>query len=189
MIDSPLFRDKQVKCVLLGSSGVGKTTLYHRLVLNTIPFSCIPTISPCVSSFSLRGAKILLWDTAGQEQYDAVTTVCLRDVSICLAVFSLGDADTLSHAREWIGRVLEYSPRCKVIAVGNKCDTGINSMASDVLSSDVDAYVEVSSKTGANISTLIHAMGDAVDDLLSLPEPDSAFLTPQLLSPPRKACC
>lgn len=189
MMDGPLFRDRQVKCVLLGSSGVGKTTLFHRLLLNTIPFSCIPTISPCVSTFSLHGAKVLLWDTAGQEQYDSVTTVCLRDADICLAVFSLPDPESLSHARKWISRVLEYSPRCKIIAVGNKCDTGINSMASDVLSSDIDAYVEVSSQTGTNISTLIHALGDAVDDLLSLPEPDSAFVTPLPLSPPRKACC
>lgn len=188
MINGPLFRDRQVKCVLAGSSGVGKTTLYHRLLLDKVPFTCIPTISPCVSSFSLRGAKILLWDTAGQEQYDAVTTVCLRDADVCLAVFSLCDADSLSCAKEWIGRVLEYSPRCKVIAVGNKCDVGVNSMAADVLA-DADAYVEISSKTGANISTLIHALGDAVDGLLSLPEPDSAFATPLPLSPDRKACC
>lgn len=189
MIDGPLFRDRRVKCVLLGASGVGKTTLFHRLLLNTTPHSCIPTISPCVSSFSLRGAKVLLWDTAGQEQYDAVTVTCLRDADVCLAVFSLYDVESLSHAREWIGRVLEYSPHCRVIAVGNKCDTGINSMAADVLSPLADAYVEVSSKTGANISTLIHALGDAVDALLSLPEPDTAFATPQPLAPSRKACC
>lgn len=188
MIDGLLSHERQVKCVLLGSSGVGKTTLFHRLLLNTAPFACIPTISPCVSTFYLRGAQILLWDTAGQEQYDAVTTVCLRDADICLAVFSLCDADSLSRAKEWTDRVLEQSPRCKIIAVGNKCDAGANCLALDTFA-DADAYVEVSSKTGANISTLIHALGDAVDGLLSLPEPDCAFVTPLPLSPDRKACC
>ena len=188
MIDSLRSQERQVKCVLLGSSGVGKTTLFHRLLLGATPFTCIPTVSPCVSSFSLRGAQILLWDTAGQEQYDAVTTVCLRDADICLAVFSLCDADSLSRAKEWMDRVLEQSPRCKVVAVGNKCDAGSNCLALDVFA-DADYYVEISSKTGANISTLIHALGDAVDGLLSLPEPDCAFVTPLPLSPDRKACC
>lgn len=183
---------RQIKCVLIGPSGAGKTTLFHRLLLNDTPTHSLPTISPFVSSFSLRGAKVMLWDTAGQEQYSSVTKTCLRNADICLAVFSLPDPESLSVLREWIGTVVDASPRCRVIAVGNKCDNGCNCMAQDVLACDTDAYVEISAKTGANTSTLLHELGVIIDELL-LSSPD--FLcdaSPRLSlssAPPRKECC
>ena len=183
---------RQIKCVLVGPSGAGKTTLFHRLLLNDTPTHSLPTISPSVSSFSLRGAKVMLWDTAGQEQYNAVTKTCLRNADVCLAVFSLPDPESLSVLREWISAVVEASPHCRVISVGNKCDNGCNCMAQDVLACDTDAYVEISAKTGANTSTLLHELGVIIDELL-LSSPD--FLcdaSPRLSlssSPPRKECC
>ena len=184
--------ERQVKCVLVGPSGAGKTTLFHRLLLDNTPTYSLPTISPLVSSFSFRGAKVLLWDTAGQEQYNAVTKACLRNTDVCLAVFSLPDPESLSVLREWIGAVVDTSPRCRVIAVGNKCDNGCNCMAQDVLACDTDAYVEISAKTGANTSTLLHELGVIIDELL-LSSPDFLCgVSPRLSlssSPPRKECC
>ena len=72
-----------LKVVLLGQSGVGKSALIHRLTKGEFPETSDTTIGAAFSkhTFDLEdGTNIQLniWDTAGQEKYEALAAMYYR---------------------------------------------------------------------------------------------------------------
>jgi len=66
-------RNTFLKIVVLGDSGVGKTSLLNRFVRNTFEPKFKPSIGADFFTYELEldGKKVNLqiWDTAGQEVY------------------------------------------------------------------------------------------------------------------------
>ena len=68
------------KVVLLGESGVGKTSIISRYISNT--FSSVLTATPGANFTTktvyiedeAQSIKYEIWDTAGQERYRSITT-------------------------------------------------------------------------------------------------------------------
>ena len=72
-----------VKVVIIGDSGVGKTNLLHRYTTNEF----IETKSTLGVDFvsheeNINGSKVKVhfWDTAGQEQHQALTKTYYKEV-------------------------------------------------------------------------------------------------------------
>jgi small GTP-binding protein len=69
--------DYLTKILLIGESGVGKTSLLQTFTKNSFPVNHLPTIAIDfkVHTFEINGSKVRmqLWDTAGQERFNTLT--------------------------------------------------------------------------------------------------------------------
>jgi small GTP-binding protein len=94
-----------VKVVLLGNSGVGKTSIVYRWI-SPDP---VPRLEPTVgvnhrrrtSVVENREVDVYIWDTAGQEQYKALTPLYAHSSSCALIVASITDAESFEAIPRW----------------------------------------------------------------------------------------
>jgi small GTP-binding protein len=116
-----------VKIVLLGNSGVGKTSIVHRWVATDIsmpPESTIGVNHRCKAArVGDRDVDVYLWDTAGQEQYQALTPLYAHSASCALMVAAINDSRSFEAIPKWID-VLQQScdETPPLILIVNKMD-------------------------------------------------------------------
>lgn len=118
----------EAKVVVLGTQGVGKTSLVLRHVGNTFSRSVSPTIGASFFTFSMTvngyRIKLQLWDTAGQERFRSMAPMYYRRANAAMIVYDITREKSFDEAQEWV-KELESKVDNKNLAlciVGNKCD-------------------------------------------------------------------
>jgi len=115
------------KVVLLGDSGVGKTSLANRWISSGWNSAFKPTIGANHQRKRIvinnDNVDIFLWDTAGQEQFRSLAPVYTRSASAVLIVASLNDIHTFESIQSWIDIVKTTSEEIPpLILLANKED-------------------------------------------------------------------
>ena len=90
------------KVILIGDSGVGKTSILNRSVYNKFEPEQLTTLGASFKSkevfFSLEGEqksiKLQIWDTAGQEKFQSLTKMYFRDAKAALIVYDITDKES-----------------------------------------------------------------------------------------------
>ncbi|WVQ69275.1 uncharacterized protein L199_007492 [Kwoniella botswanensis] len=118
----------EAKVVLLGSQGVGKTSLILRYT--TKIFS--PTPAPATIGSSLHTRKLIhdgtrvklqIWDTAGQERFRSMAPIYYRGAHVCVLVYDISDRQSFQDVRSWLEELGRTVPKETVIfVVGAKID-------------------------------------------------------------------
>lgn len=113
----------QMKIILVGESGVGKSCLIHVFEHGRyVDDICATTGAAFVTKqveVDQNMVKLEVWDTAGQEVYSNLMTSYYRDASVCLICFN---KDSLDEFKKWHDRVKAVTPDCAVVGVITKCD-------------------------------------------------------------------
>lgn len=117
----------QVKVVLLGESGVGKSSLMLRFVANNFKVDSTSTVGASYMFKMLqvgdRSIKFNIWDTAGQERYHSLAKMYLHDASAALLIYDITNKPSFEALKRWYAELKEVAPKNVVIAVcGNKED-------------------------------------------------------------------
>lgn len=172
--------------MLVGDTGVGKTSLVSRLLFDDVPTSHIPTIGASFSEIIISGRTLCLWDTAGQERYASLASMYLRETGIALVVFDLSDAGSMDRVSHWVKTVLDHAERAQIVVVGNKCDTGSNPYIGGRVKEMGYMYTETSAKTGAGIYDLTSCLSSAIDQCCGSALCDDSV---PLLVPGDRKCC
>lgn len=117
-----------LKLILIGDSGVGKTSLVHRVKEGTFSVAP-PTIgcSFCTHSVQLSDGGSLplnIWDTAGQEKYRSFTRQYFRGARAVLVCYDISRLDSFEGAQRWVREVQQegLSPPPVMALVGSKSD-------------------------------------------------------------------
>merc|ERR1711918_35753 len=63
-----------------------------------------------------------VWDTAGQEEYDAVTSQYYRGADGCILAFSTVDEKSFQAVKKWKAKVEDHCPGVPMVIVQNKID-------------------------------------------------------------------
>ena len=127
-------KDEQCDIVLnigmIGASYAGKTSLSKSYVDNK-PLSNInfkPTLFldhySRISNIDGKTVKVLIWDTAGQEKFNSVTSGYLRGLHGCFIVFDLTEYNSFESLDKWIqfyNDFNQYKQKIMII-LGNKAD-------------------------------------------------------------------
>ncbi len=104
----------QIKIVLIGDSGVGKTTMIQSYVNNTPEMFTNPTVGSMFFSKTLtingKAYNLQIWDTAGQERFKSMTPMFFRDAHGVLLVCDLTDKGTLFGLRDWMRLINDHAP-------------------------------------------------------------------------------
>ena len=153
--------------VLIGDHGAGKTTLCHSIVND----SRGTTATIGASKFDLDVPdfphKLVLWDTAGFEQYNALSSVYYRNSSLAILVFDRSVAASLSSARQWVATYRDDPDRASnpVFLVANKTDLP-QAVSSDAIIAVARAnncqVMEVCARDGTNVPALVTAIVDTL---------------------------
>ena len=130
--------DQLYKIVLIGDSGVGKSSLVSRYVKGTFPKNKGATIGVEFASKNLKlrtgtNVKAQIWDTAGQERYLAITSAHYRRAVGALVVYDICKRQSFDNCEKWINDVkAQADPDIAIMLVGNKLDKAKSSDARDV---------------------------------------------------------
>lgn len=119
--------EKELKVILLGECGVGKTNIILRYLKDEFNEDTITTTN---STYTMKTVKkddttyrLNVWDTAGQEKFRSITKMFLQDASIIMLVYSITDKLSFKNLEFWYKTIIENCGTDIVIAiVGNKHD-------------------------------------------------------------------
>jgi small GTP-binding protein len=165
-----------VKTVVVGNSGVGKTSILFRFVNQTfnadVPSTLGVEFMSKVIDTQSRTLEIQLWDTAGQELFRAVTRGYYRGAIGAFVVFDLTKRESFISLSQWISDLQSIARRDVVLVIlGNKADLVD---ARDVTKFEAEefakrnnaAYFETSAKTGDNIEPAILRCVQGIERLI-----------------------
>lgn len=120
--------DYLLKLLLIGDSGVGKSSILLSFTSNTFD-----DLSPTIGvDFKLKMVtvggkklKLALWDTAGQERFRTLTSSYYRGAHGIIMVYDVTRRDTFTNLSDiWTKEIELYSTNqdCIKMLVGNKID-------------------------------------------------------------------
>nr|XP_045367060.1 LOW QUALITY PROTEIN: ras-related protein Rab-23-like [Camelus bactrianus] len=66
--------------------------------------------------------RLMLWDTAGQDEFDAITKACYRGAQACVLVFSTTDRESFEAISSWREKVVAEVADIPIVLVLNKTD-------------------------------------------------------------------
>lgn len=117
---------KSGKIVVIGDGACGKTCLLEVFKKNRFPEDYIPTIiDNFVKEVEIDNTPVALavWDTAGQEEYDAVRPVTYSDTDLVFLCYSIENKDMLLNiGNKWMPEIRNYCPSAGTFLVGLKSD-------------------------------------------------------------------
>ncbi|EEF42041.1 ras-related protein RABC1 [Ricinus communis] len=150
------------KLLLIGDSGVGKSSLLLSFTSNTFD-DLSPTIGVDfkVQYVTIGGKKLKLaiWDTAGQERFRTLTSSYYRGAQGIIMVYDVTRRDTFTNLSDiWAKEIDLYSTNqdCIKMLVGNKVDKESERVVSKKEGIDFARqygclFIECSAKTRANV--------------------------------------
>jgi Ras-related protein Rab-8A len=158
--------DLQVKHLLVGDSGVGKTCLLSRLSTNTFNQNYNPSIGidlKVVHDF-LYGKKVKqhFWDTAGHERFRRITTSYFRKTMSIYLIYDVTKRKSFESIKEWYVEVtISCQPNVVVTLIGNKNDLNESRQVSFEegleLAKDLGCpFFEASAKDNVNVALAFH---------------------------------
>ena len=118
---------QNIKVILLGEAGVGKTSIILRYVQNKFNPSQASTFGATYLTKDIeRGDnkyKLFVWDTTGQEKYHSVTKLFVQNANVVILVYSINDIDSFKALDYWRKTVKDMLGNNFILAiVGNKYD-------------------------------------------------------------------
>lgn len=107
-------RTMLLKVLILGESGVGKTSVLKRYVNNKYSSQYKATIgvSFMTKEIYINNIQITLqiWDTAGQERFQSLSNTFYRGADCCILVHDITNARTLYSLETWKNKILDFVP-------------------------------------------------------------------------------
>ena len=138
--------DRPISCkvVMIGNSGVGKTSLVNTWVNGSYTSKTTPTIGANhlrkIVKIDDDTLDVCVWDTAGQEQYHSLTPLYTRAAAAAIAVASISDVDSFESLKMWLQLVADSCEDVPpvILAVSK----------TDLATSETPSYDDIEAKYG-----------------------------------------
>ena len=181
--------DQNLKIMVLGDAGTGKTSIIRRFVHNFFSGHHKTTVGV---DFHLKqmqvgdkSVRLQLWDIAGQDRFGAIARVYYKDATGAMLVWDMSRPSTFQTIAKWKREIdskvkLANGSPLPVILCANKCDIETAEIKDPAY---LDEYCEqngfvgwfeTSAKTNHNIDkaarTLVSTILTHKDDLFGKPK-------------------
>jgi len=157
-----------LKLVLIGDSGVGKTSLLLRFADDHFTESFVSTLGvdfrDRLVNTGDKFVKLQIWDTAGQDRFKTITNAFYRSAQGVILVFDVTSMETYEHVEEWLSDGARNAPEgVPKMLVGNKADLADErkvevEMAESMAERLGMPYVETSAKNSTNVDAAFITM-------------------------------
>ena len=102
------------KVVLIGESGVGKTSIISHYISNTFKSQLMATSGANYSGKNVimeddnQTINFEIWDTAGQEKFRALAKVFYKNAAVCVLVYDITRKSSFEELKKyWIKEIKE----------------------------------------------------------------------------------
>ena len=152
------------KIISLGNSGVGKTSIFKRILTEKFDENYISTLSVEISTsyyvkYKKNKYKLVFYDTFGQEK---MTTILpsnyLRESDGVCFIYDISDQDSFNNLTYWYELYKNKNENITGILIGNKCDSEREieyDIAKKYAKEHNLKYIETSAKLDINIKKAI----------------------------------
>ncbi len=133
-LDATLIEDKTVvqpdetfKLILIGSAGVGKSSILLRATTSKFNDEHNATIGVEFGSLlvKIEGKLVRLqtWDTGGMESFRSLTRIFYKGAHAVLVVYEISNPKSFAAIEEWLDEARQFAgTNIKVFLIANKCD-------------------------------------------------------------------
>lgn len=152
------------KIIVIGDSGVGKSSLTVRLSEDVFYKDYASTIAIDFRMYFMhfleKRIRLQIWDTAGQERFQSVATAFYRGANGVLMCFDLTHRASFLHLDAWLDRVRQQAlPGIPCMLIGCKLDEAKQGSNRQVPREEAAAwaqrnnmgYIETSAKEKDNV--------------------------------------
>lgn len=157
--------DLSFKIIIIGDSGVGKSSLTLRATKNQFQDYYNATVGFEFFSQNIKMddtiIKLQMWDTCGQEIYRSLISSFYKNSSLAMIMYSIEDEESFRHLDYWIKEIKNNSnPDIKIILIGNKVDLEDKRTVSKeeeekfAKENGIEEVYETSAKTGFNAKNI-----------------------------------
>ena len=160
------------KIIIVGDLSSGKTNIVTQYISHKFVQDSQPTIGVEMfnKDFQINEDKVSaqIWDTAGQEKYNALTSSYYKGAKGALVVYDITQESTFLKVEQFVKDLREKSDKnVYMILVGNKIDLEENRKVSKeegkILADKLKmGFFEVSAKNGTGIEDLFKNLIDNV---------------------------
>ena len=162
-----------MKIIVVGNGGVGKTSLIRLYCQGLYTEQYKKTIGvdfldkEMVVRTTGETINMMIWDTAGQEEFDTVTRVYYRGANACILAFSTIDRQSFEDLTSWRKKVVdECGPDIVCVLMQNKMDlvdqSDVTTEEVDALAAEIGVKVyRTSVKNNMNVQEIFEYLGDA----------------------------
>ena len=204
---------QNLKVVLLGNSGVGKTSVAFRWTTSSWQKEINPTVGANHQRKTVKlhnkDTDVYVWDTAGQEQFQALTPLYVRSSCCAIIMASLDDENSFQSLSTWTELVQSACEKVPpyILAVnkidledsidpgqmdGQNADEPKSIMKKEDIESrfskEFSSIMYVSAKTGEGVDELFILAADM--GLKFLTQSSEAEKQPKLtINNEKKGCC
>jgi small GTP-binding protein len=152
------------KAVLLGDSGVGKTSIVTRWTTGMYQRIANPTVGANHQRKRVvvdeKEVDLFIWDTAGQEQFQSLTPLYARSACVAILTASIVSQDSFDNLSQWIDVLSSATDELPPIVLAvNKMDLRESARLTEekiesTYVSKFDGHFFVSALTGEGIDNL-----------------------------------
>lgn len=163
--------DHLFKLLIIGDSGVGKSSLLVRFADNHFSGNYITTIGVDfkIRTIEIQGerVKLQIWDTAGQERFRTITSTYYRGTHGVIVVYDVTSGESFANVKRWLHEIDQNCDVVNRILVGNKNDDPERKV---VLTEDARRFAdqmgiqlfETSAKDNINVEEMFRAVTQLV---------------------------
>ncbi|XP_020858883.1 ras-related protein Rab-7b [Phascolarctos cinereus] len=196
-------RKVDLKLIIIGALGVGKTSLLNQYVHKTFYEDYQTTLGASILSKIIMvdntTLKLQIWDTGGQERFRSMVSTFYKGSDGCILAFDVTDRDSFHALDTWRGDILQKTVPTEqvfpMVVLGNKIDLDDREVsqekALDWCKEKDIPYFEVSAKNDINVEQAFELLArQALSRHRGILEnylTDSIKLSPA--DEPRNKCC
>ena len=157
----------RVKLIILGDSGVGKTSILVRYTEEKFNHSHIATIGLDFKSKTIEidGKKLEMqvWDTAGTEKFRVITRTYYQRCSGIIIAYDCSDQRSFDNVRKWVDQIKNNAedeiPKVLIACKIDRPDRKISKTDGENLASTLNMqYFETSAKANIGIDEIFAHM-------------------------------
>ena len=169
--------DYTIKIVLLGSAGVGKTSLVYQFMEKKFRDNYKQTLGVNLLKKDMHvdgygDVSAQIWDLGGQEPFKALRKLYLEGANGGLVIFDLTERKSFDELHEWIESFKNARGEQPLLLIGNKSDLG-NTIkikekeAGNFAKNNNMELISTSAKTGQNVEEVFIKLTKRILDNMS----------------------
>lgn len=160
------------KVLIVGASGVGKTTLVNSLIFEGFT-EVTPTIGVNFAQKACQGEKgpinLSIWDLSGHPRFSCLMPRFCVGASGIVLVIDMTLRQSLEVAAQWLARLSSYltsEDKYAVVLVGNKADLQPQIRLEEIQTfcriHQLTKYISCSAKTGQNVKLVFTTLCSSI---------------------------
>ena len=117
---------QNVKLVVVGDGGVGKSSFLICATTSHFPCNYVPTVFDNYTANMMvygKPVNVGLWDTAGQEDYDRLRPLSYPETDVFVVCFDVANRSSFQNVTEkWVPEVRHFCPEIPILLLATKTD-------------------------------------------------------------------